>query len=337
MVTLRRSRPPGLALAVLLTATLACNDSFTPQYRVDDLRILSIRSEAPPGSLLADAAPGTTAVRLAALVVNPRHRTPVRYQWIACLPEGGEGLPPCLDPAWLRQPDRLAGAPGALVFAEGEGLDVVELSLPDLGAALEAVAALAEAQPAYACRPYAELTVVLVVEADGERQVAVKGIRISATEDPSEYVLNGNPAVQELRLHPTVDEGCDGLLVATECDSDSDCPGATCVGAGDGRRGRCDGPETPLPGGTFDLCAWPDWRKIQRYDVCAPDGSRSPEHETPSWQWYVSAGTLEPANAVGNATGERVTVVRDGDGPFTIWILLHDGRGGEGWMRYDVR
>jgi hypothetical protein len=334
---MRPSLPPALPVAVLLAGALACNESFTPQYRVDDLRILSIRSEAPPGSSMADAAPAATAVRLAALVANPRNRTPVRYRWIACLPEAGEGLPPCLDPAWLREPERLASAPGAIVFAEGEGLDVVELALPELGAALEAVAALAAAQPAYACRPYAELAVVLVVEADGVRQVAMKRIRIAATDEPAEYVLNGNPAVQELRLHPTLDEGCDGLLLAAECDSDEDCGGAACLGAGDGRRGRCEGPETPLPGGTFDLCAWPDWRKIQRYDVCAPDGARSPEHETPSWQWYVTAGTLEPANAVGNATGERITLTRDGAGPFTIWILLHDGRGGEGWMRYDVR
>ncbi|HYG67651.1 MAG TPA: hypothetical protein VD838_08330, partial [Anaeromyxobacteraceae bacterium] len=260
-----------------------------------------------------------------------------RYRWFACLPAVGEALPPCLDPAWLREPDRLVSAPGVTLLAEGEALDTVELPLPDVTAALEAAAALGEVDPAYACRPYAELAVVLVVDADGVRQLAMKTIRIAATDDAAEYVLNGNPAIHELRLHPTVEDGCDGLLLASECDADADCEGAACLGAGDGRRGRCDGPDVALPAGTFDLCAWPDWRKVQRYDVCAPDGTRSARHETPGWQWYVSAGTLDPTNAVGNATGERITLTRDGTGPFTIWILVHDGRGGEGWMRFDAR
>jgi hypothetical protein len=335
---MRRSGPSHTAFLVLAaTATLACDEPSTPQYRVDDLRILSIRSEAPPGTFQADAVPGVTAVRVAALVANPRRRAPVHYRWIACAPALGEGLPPCLDPAFLRDPDRLAGAPGALVVADGEDLAVVELALPDVTAALDAVAALAAADSAWACRPYVELPLVLIVRAEGVRQVAVKTIRVSGTEDAAEYVPNGNPAVHELRLHPTLENGCDGLLVAAECDADADCDGAACLGAGDGARGRCAVAATPLPVGRFDLCAWPDWRKIQRYDECAPDGTRSTVNEVPSWQWYVTAGTLDPVSAVGNATGERITVERDGAAPFTIWIVLHDGRGGEGWMRYDVQ
>lgn len=328
--------PSGVFLVLAAAVTLACDDASTPQYLVDDLRILSIRSEAPPGTFEADAVPGVASARVTALVANPRGRAPVHYQWIACAPELGEGLPPCLDPQYLREPDRLPGARGAHVVAEGDDLDVVELSLPDVGAALDAVTALAQVQPGWACRPYVELPLVLVVRAEGLRRVAVKTLRVAGTEDPAEYVRNVNPAVHELRLHPTLDQGCDGQLVAAECDADADCEGTVCLGADAGVRGRCALPELPLPSGTFDLCAWPDWRKIQRYDVCAPDGGRSAAHETPSWQWYVTAGALDTSSMVGNATGERITVTRDGDGPFTIWILVHDGRGGEGWMRYDV-
>lgn len=328
---------PRLTASLALAATLACNEDFTPQYRVTDLRILSIRSEAPPGSFYADALPQDGTVRLRALVVNPKHRAPVRYTWTACLPLDADAASgTCLDPAYLRDPEKLATAPGAVPLADGEDLGVLDVALPDASAALAAIAARAETEPGYACRPYVEVPVVLAIEAGGVRQVAVKVVRIAGTDDPTLYVRNTNTAVHEFRLRPTVDQGCDGLLLAAACDSDAQCSGGPCLPGADGERGRCANPEAQLPAsGTFDVCAWPDWSRIQRYDVCDPNGTRSSAHEVPSWQWYVSAGDIDQTNAVGNATGERITITRP-SGPFTIWIVLHDGRGGEGWMRYDA-
>lgn len=326
-----------LTASLGLVATVACNEDFTPQYRVTDLRILSIRSEAPPGSFFADAVTQDATVRLRALVVNPKGRAPVHYTWTACLPLDADAASgTCLDPAYLRDPEKLALAPGAIPLAAGEGLDAIDVPLPDATAALAAIAARTEAQPGYACRPYVEVPVVLTVEAGDVRQTAVKIVRIAGTDDPTEYVRNTNTAVHELRLHPTKDQGCDGDLVVQACDSDAQCSGAPCLPGADGERGRCATPGATFPpSGGFDVCAYPDWSRIQKYDVCDPDGVRSTAHEVPSWQWYVSGGDIDQTNVVGNATGERVTLRRP-DGPFTVWIVLHDGRGGEGWMRYDA-
>ena len=64
-------------LATLALALAAgCDTGFSPQYLVEDLRILAVRVQVV-GSLAADADLGET-VRLTALVANPRGRAPLR-------------------------------------------------------------------------------------------------------------------------------------------------------------------------------------------------------------------------------------------------------------------
>lgn len=327
-------RAPALSLPVALAlAATGCNPDFAPQYLVTDVRILAVRADAPEPTLArADALPDEV-IRLSALVANPRGRSPVHYRWIACAPRGDEGLPPCLDASYLRDPDRLASAPGATVVAEGEGLEAIDLPVPDVTAALEAAAALADADPAYACRPYVELPIVLVLDAGSRREVAMKTVPIAPPD--ADYVRNVNPEVYQLKVNATVDQGCDGDLVATQCATDADCTTGTCQGAAPGQRGRCAEPSAAITPADVDVCAWPDWRTIQGYEECAPDGTRNAVHETPSWQWYVSDGEIDDTNTIGNAVGERVRLHRP-DGAFTIWVLVHDGRGGTGWLREDV-
>ena len=78
-------------LATLALALAAgCDTGFSPQYLVEDLRILAVRVQVV-GSLAADADLGET-VRLTALVANPRGRAP-RVRWATCIPDGTEALP----------------------------------------------------------------------------------------------------------------------------------------------------------------------------------------------------------------------------------------------------
>ena len=80
-------------LATLALALAAgCDTGFSPQYLVEDLRILAVRVQVV-GSLAADADLGET-VRLTALVANPRGRAPLRVRWATCIPDGTEALPP---------------------------------------------------------------------------------------------------------------------------------------------------------------------------------------------------------------------------------------------------
>jgi hypothetical protein len=75
--------------------------------------------------------------------------------------------------------------------------------------------------------------------------------------------------------------------------------------------------------------------------VCGPDGPLRPPPEEPdepeslSWQWYVTDGEFLDVGPVGNATGGTIEFRRP-PGPFTIWGILRDGRGGEAWVRRDI-
>ena len=124
---MRRRAGYGLRALCAAAALAACNTGFAPQWRVVDLRILAARAEVlgsdPAAALPADPDAGET-VRLTALVANPQGLPGVTVRWKACLPEQGQVVSPCLDPAVLRDPARLDSIPGAIDLGEGESVTV---------------------------------------------------------------------------------------------------------------------------------------------------------------------------------------------------------------------
>ncbi len=318
-----------LAAAAAL-ALSACNTGFPPQYLVADLRILAVRSQVA-GSLAADARLGDT-VRLTALVANPLGRAPLRIRWATCIPDGTEALPPCLDPEALRDVDRLLAAPGVIALGEGSA---IEVQVPEVAGAFDRLIARAEAEPALACRLYLELPVLVVADAGAEREVAVKRVRltpgseIAGTDPAGAYVTNSNPVPLTVRRVPTEDVPCgEGVPVLVPCQDASACGGAACGGDG-----LC---AASFPEGRGVLCARADPGAADPpYYQCAPDGTRMGFFESLDWQWYVTAGRFPEFTGVGNATGDAVEFEAPA-GPFTMWVVLRDGRGGEAWLERQV-
>jgi hypothetical protein len=302
-------------LPLALLAAAACIDDLAPQYRVTDLRILAVRAEAEDadGTRWADAAPGAT-LRLEALVVNPLDRGPLEVSWYACVPTGTAGVSACLDEAVLRDPDRLgalAADPrsGVVVVGSGSSPDAIPLEPWDaaLDAALDAVDALAAEQPTYLCRAYVEIPVAVVAEAEGRREIAVKRVRITrATSDPdADYVRNGNPVIGRV-LRAASEEACAGGLPVAE---------------------------PPFPAGRSVLCGI-SAHPPERYNVCGPAGEHIEDRESLDWQWFVTAGEFPEMNGIGNATGSAPEF-EPPPGPFTLWAVLRDGRGGvAAWQEF---
>lgn len=302
----------------------ACNSGFDPQYLVTDLRVLAIRGQVQ-GSTLADGSPGQT-LAIDALVANPRERAGLTVTWYACLPADSESLPPCADPAFLADPARLAAAAGAGdqgVLALGgcepvDGVCGVTVAIPTtqrIQDALQFIETYAQENPAYQCRLYAEMPVVAVADAEGYRDLAVKRVRI--TPDPADlvgtvlegaYAPNQNPTVTDVVRAPT-DTRSNGCVGGTAID-----------------------PEHTFPAGETIVCATASSDSAEKFNVCGPNGERTETPEKLSWQWFVTGGEFpDYAGGIGNVTGHAVDFVRP-PGPFTLWAVLRDGRGGENWM-----
>jgi hypothetical protein len=311
--------------SLALPALLACNPGFDPQYRVTDLRILAVQA-AVVGPATVDGV--TTAdpnlddtLQLEALIANPKGQADLSdldVTWLACAPGQGGALPPCVDPTVLQDPASLVAA-GAFPIAKGAKPPAYPLAaLPPAAhdafqAALDAARALALSQPTYQCRIYVEIPIVVVAESPtGRRDVALKRVRL--VQRPAEavppldgYVPNGNPVVKDAIVQST--DGCVGTASLATAEALS-------------------------AGTTKTLCAeaasQPDG-----YFVCGADGARTGTTETLTWQWYVTAGEFKDVGFVGNAEGSHLDFTAP-QGPFTLWLILRDGRGGEGWMHFDV-
>jgi hypothetical protein len=332
------------ALAAAALALAACDTNFEPQWRVRDLRILAARAEVVGEEPVADGDAGLT-LRLAALVANPARLADVTIRWKACLPQAGAVVSPCLDPAVLRDPARLDGAPGVVDLGEGESVTVTVPS--QLSVLLDALRERAVAEPGLACTLYLELPVVIVARGGGVQRLAVKTVRLTqarpgAAPPLDRYVRNRNPGLGAVRSGPTEALACGptGAPVARACTSDADCDGVACrrdapplPGA---RAFTCD---DPLPRLAQALCADPLGRPEQPYLECRGDGSSTLNQETLSFQWYATGGTLErsgdtPPVDTGNVTGGDVRFTPP-PGAVTLWVIVRDGRGGEGWLRRD--
>lgn len=328
----------ALAPALLL---FGCNAAFDPQYLVKDLRILAVRAEVVGAAPLADGDLGDV-VRLEALVANPAGLSPVAVRWKACLPASGTAVPPCLDARYLADPDRLDAAPGVLDLGTGTSVEVPVP--PELAPYFQLLVDRASADPVYACTLYAEVPVVAVAAAGAERRVAVKRVRlgpfreVAGTPLDGAYVPNRNPALDAVLAAAAGLEPCSGAPAARTCGTSADCGGPACNPDPSGGPGQCDDPRPPA-GAT--LCAAPAPGSAQLYNQCRGDGTRTELAEPLDYQWYVSAGSFdgpapEKVSGSGNVT-DRAPSFWPPAGPFTLWVVLRDGRGGIGWLRRDFR
>jgi hypothetical protein len=304
-----------ILLVPLVLAAAACNTGFDPQYRVTDLRILAVRAHTV-GSSSADVSPADT-LQLEALVANPAERAGLTVRWFTCAPTGTDAVPPCLDADFLRDLDALATTPGVIPIGTGElppPLPLSELPATVLAAAIGAATARALESPTYRCRLYVEIPIVVVAQAEGRREVALKRVRLV----PRPEDLEDHPELQGayvLNLNPTIEDVVRGPADARLC------------------LGGASVDEEPFPSGRTVVCGRSD--APGRYEVCGPAGERTTAHEILSWQWFVTAGDFPEFDGIGNAVGNGVDLER-APGPFTLWAVLRDGRGGVAWVRRDV-
>ncbi len=334
-------KPTSMAPAALLLALLAaCNKEFPPQYLVTDFRVLAIRAEVVGAEPLADGDTGDT-LRLTALLANPQGLSPVAVRWKACLPAQGQTVPPCLDATYLADPARLDGAPGVVDLGSGDAIQVPVP--PEVAPYLATLVERATADPVYACTLYAPVPVVAIATAGPQQRVALKGARltpyreVAGTPLEGAYVPNRNPFLDSVAAGASEDEACNaGTPAVRACASSADCGGAACLPDPAGGPGWCD---DPRPAAGAFLCARHPAEAVQTYFQCRPDGSRVELAEDLDYQWYVTGGsfdgpTVEPVSGTGNVTDQSVSFWPPA-GPFTLWVVVRDGRGGSGWLRRD--
>lgn len=331
------ARAAWLLPALLLAG---CNEEFLPQYLVTDFRVLAVRAQVVGSEPLADADTGDT-LRLETLLANPEGLSPVDVRWKACLPVEGQTVPPCLDAAYLADPSRLDGAPGVVDLGTGEA---VEVPVPaELAPALAALIDRATAEPAYACTLYAPVPVVAIASAGATRRVAIKTARltpwreVAGTPLEGAYPPNLNPSLQAVTAGASEGEACDtGVPALRACRDAADCGGAACLPDPSGGPGQCD---DPRPAAGAFLCARHAPDAVQAVFQCRPDGTRVPLFEELDYQWYVTGGSfdgpaVEPVSGTGDVTDRAVTFWPP-PGPYTMWVIVRDGRGGSGWLRRD--
>lgn len=323
------TRPALTAAAALLAlaGAAACNTGFAPQYRVEDLRILAVRTHVQ-GSAAADLRPGDTLV-LEALVANPTGRAGLAVDWYGCLPAASERLAACEDASLLADPARLASAPGVLSLGSGgppaadpappsfvTSIAVSVAATPELLEGTRFVADRARSDPNYRCKLWAELPVVAVARADGRELVAVKRVRVWPT-DAQLSAAGFTPAqeLENLNLNPAITG-----VVRAPADRDA-CTGGAAVDAG------------PFPAGETVVCGASD--AGQRFDVCRPGEPVTEDAEEMSWQWYVTAGEFPEFDGIGNADERDVDFVRPG-GAFMLWAIVRDERGGVAWEGFPI-
>jgi hypothetical protein len=188
-------------------------------------------------------------------------------------------------------------------------------TVTSLADALRFVVETAALIPTFECRLYAELVVVAVAEGGGLRSTAQKRVRVvvppTAPLPPpvtNRYQLNLNPRIAEVVRDPSDEEACTGgVSLATP----------------------------PFPLGKRTICGKPAG-SAQEITLCNPDGTHPTASEALDWQWYVTAGEFpDESGGVGDATGSHVAFTRP-DGPFWLWAILRDRRGGSGWASFAV-
>jgi hypothetical protein len=322
---LARLRLPWPLLG-LLALLAACSNDAPRQYLVTDLRILAIRDWVEPAAPItladgdASAWLGTAdRMTLEALVADPGGDG-FTVTWYACPPIVAGAFSRCLDPTALRDLTTFAAASDVFLLGTGtptaDGASVaVDLADARLGAGatLDGLFLAGVAAPDLACGLWADLPVVAIAEGGGRTEVAVKRVRLTpetrAASSPTiagRYVRNANPGIQAVLAHPDPD---------------------ACTGGA--------APASPLGPGAVALCAAATPESVQGYSQCKPGGELVALFEELAWQWYVSGGSIASTDFDGNASADRITFT-PGAAPFSIWVILRDGRGGTDWRRFDL-
>jgi len=312
-------------LSLLLPPLLsACTSDAPSQYLVTDLRILAVRDWVDPAApiTLADGDAsdwlGTAdQLTLEALVADPAGDG-FTVTWYACPPVLAGSYSRCLDAAALGDLAAFVAAPEvfplAVAPAPPDGTRaLVDLAEPGLGVGplLDQLFLAGVAAPDLACGLWADLPVVAIAEGGGHTEIAVKRVRLtpearaSASPIAGRYVRNANPAIEAVLAGPDPD---------------------ACTGGA--------APTSPLGSGEVTLCAAPTAESIQGYNQCRP-GELIPLFEELEWQWYVTGGAIASTDFDGNATSDRIGYT-PGAAPYTLWIILRDGRGGTDWRRIDL-
>jgi hypothetical protein len=337
--------------AALLVAGAGCGAEFSPQFRVQDLRVLALRARVEgvpvpdqPRGTYADVAPGQR-LRLEALVANPGNAA-YSVTWLACVPSRDEDESPCLRPEFLADPTRLEGQPGVrqLPSPDPRHPEVAVLDLPpeeQLSALLVREIAAAASDPSKVCTLFVELPVLAILQAGDVRRTAVKRVRVVPRTLPagveSAYERNANPALGEVLLRSgdavTDDEPCAGARIIKACAAAADCgQGVGCVA------GICADGVTPPRAAVLCASAARFPPPAQIYNECAANGTQRTARERLTFQWYASDGTFTGEDGLGdgNVTG-RARQFEAPAGAYTMWVILRDDRGGEDWVMREFR
>lgn len=343
----RRSFPCLLAAAL---ATSACVSGFDRNDQtVNSLRILGASAHIDSGDGVdwADADVGDT-VTFEALLANPTGVPGVTVTWVTCIPPVNKTVTPCSSETVLRNPadliDMARKDPSSGVILLGVG-ETIRFTVPaEVQPLLDSLIANADAHLNAQCSLYTPTPVIIIAQGtDGTTVSAVKNLRLSpwskvgpGASDPAlqHYIRNANPSIVALNL-PTDSTACDGQTLVQSCQTNADCGGDTCSADG-----WC--PPAPFPSGPTTICGQIPDADSQTYYYCGMDGVDGSELEYPSITWYETAGTeasISNKHVAGtpDLPSRTFQVVARPPGPFTLYGVVRDGRGGENWIAQDFQ
>lgn len=341
------ARAASAFLLAVALGTSACVSGFDRNDQtVNSLRILGIANHVDNGDGVdwADAEVGDV-VTFQALVANPTNVPDVTVKWVTCIPSLDNNVTPCTSETELRQPADLiekAKDPTSGVILLGEG-ETIQSTVPgELQSTMDALIARADKSPNAQCSLYLPSPVIVIAQgSDGTTVSAVKNLRLSpwskvgpTASDPAlqHYIRNANPTITSLEI-PADKSACAGQTLVQSCKTDADCGGSTCSADG-----WC--PPAPFPTGPTTVCGQIPDADSQTYYYCGMDGVDGSELEYPSITWYETAGTessISNTNTAGTPTlaARTFQIINRPPGPFTLYGVVRDGRGGENWIAQD--
>lgn len=320
-----RSRPLGGALAALVALSAGCGPSFTPSWKVEELRILALTVDPP------EVGPGETATWQALVGLPDGGDQELVYAFIACTPVVS-GCLELTEAVIAAGGDEEAGQLAWAATGVRPGLATIEgESLTATGALMKAPTTLLDdaedpdtgvnAQTTFAVcvaegcleedSPAEEADIAAALGEDAP--TGVKRLRISTADAP-----NHNPVLTSLRFE------------------------------GASTRGEVE------PGGTISLPADEEVTltavlapgSAERYTFSTTTGQVQERQERPYLRWFTSAGEL------GDGGASAVITAEDGSGegsiPFIapadlgpdgvadLHAVVRDRRGGAAWITVHI-
>jgi hypothetical protein len=300
-----------IRFACVLPLVFGCSEALEPGTKVDSFRVLAQAVDLPY------AHPGEK-VKLTALSVDPAAR-PVTWAWASCLNPNDTSLGSCLE--------RIAetGDPEGAVFALGEGLDEVELTVPanaldgvpEAARGLAGMGVVSAACPGDLSLEEGSTGLPFRCEEPGtgrelalsEFIVGIKRVTLRETE------RNQNPALTRVTFDGA-EWPADEVKEVGWCDQDDF---------------------------VYDTC--PDSEKHELAAILTPESfeagtdelGRSFE-ETLVIQYYATEGIFEYEVKTGSEPKTGWVARRSASGQtLRLWIVARDDRGGVTWTERQVR